>query len=95
MAGRGSGWKKEGKRIRKTRGITMPEFQIPSWMEWYDMVMIPVLLIAAILVIINLEEVLLAFFKVTVVLMDFLFVLILIVGIGVAVRLMLRNRRRW
>ena len=51
MAQRGTGWGREGKsttpeKNRRSRGTSL---RMPDWMEWYDFVMIPLLLIAGIL----------------------------------------------
>lgn len=102
MAGRGSGWinekkvkqQQKEKRIRAGRRPHLPTIHLPAWMEWYDMVMIPVMIIAAVLVVINIEDVLLAFFKVTVVVLDMLILAMAVVGVGVLVLVLLSFRRR-
>lgn len=65
--------RERGYRDRRLRDRRRPYFL--EWMQWYDFVLLPLLLLAAILVLCNLPAVLLFFFKLNIYLIDIFFVI--------------------
>ena len=83
MAGRGKGWDddagKQKKRASKRKNNwSMPRIRLPLWMEWYDMIMIPLLVAAGIWILCNFERVIMIFLGITLTILDMLMVVILI-----------------
>ncbi len=77
------------------RQIRLPKLSVPASFEWYDCVMIPVLILGAIGIIFNFPEVSFFFFKLTIWTIDIVFVLVVIAAILLLISLAFRRRRRY
>ncbi|MCD7956979.1 MAG: hypothetical protein LUG93_14775 [Lachnospiraceae bacterium] len=112
-AGTGSGSRKLRRRSRTVRGSSAGRGRasslrmrglrlkprMPSWMHWYDLVMVPLLILAAVMVVRNIQDVLRLFLWLTVWLLGTAFVVGLIAITILAILFLIlrgrRRRRRW
>ena len=91
--------------VRKKRrsfhlpSIHLPNVHLPDWLQWYDYIMIPLLLLAAVEIVRNLSSVFVFFVLLTIRLIDFLFIILVIIVVILLVMLWFRGggrrRNRW
>lgn len=86
--------KKKQRTKRKITGLSFPDIDFLSGLEWYDYIMIPLLTISAIMIILNFTSVMEFFLILTVRLLD-LALLIFIFIIIICIIVLLLRRPRW
>lgn len=82
--GQGYGNKRRRRRRRSSRGNSLRDFftrLMPDWMEWYDYVMIPLLVITGLWGVTHFEDVLLLFFRINIAILDVISLVGVLAGI--------------